>query len=503
VSASTRLEAVLREVRLAAEIVPRVKVRRAPGWTFCVGLLLMAAGFWPLAPIRAAAQGGDEPSMPPRGPADIMNRSNSAAAKPKLVGEPGASSAGDSNDEDENDQAGAAPSEAAAPVGEDPHAHAAGAPPLERRPLATAEPSATYPAGTVHVRVVDGHDRPVPAADVQLGTMSQEAGRTALSAQTSATGTHDYEKLATGDKQAYRVNVLYHGAKYSSTPFRLPTDRGYDVLIRRLETTSDAKEVVLYIGATSLELKDERIKVVHQVRLINIGEKTYVFPADGLKLPMPKDAVAFQTQEIMTDQHLRGEAGKDAVLTGSIPPGEATLTWGFDVPNSATSFELNFDLPWVTFAYRALADAPPGTRLEVDGLPPAELHDESGRRFWATEIVKRVGDAPLRHLHMRLTGIPGPGPSRYIAVVLALILLGGGVALARKPTIRIGPSPAESLAAQQQQLLTRARALEAERARGEIGPEFHAESRRELEEELAAVLYEQARLSSQEQPSVS
>jgi len=374
-----------------------------------------------------------------------------------------------------------------------------GAPPLARRPMAKADPSTEVPVGSIRVRVLDVNERPVAGAELQLGTMSQDSARKAVPGRTGADGQYVFASLATGDKQAYRVNLLHQGAKYSSTPFRLPVDRGYDVVLRQLDTTRDARDLVLYVGATSLELKEERLRIVQQARLVNIGARTYVFPEDGLLVPLPKEAVAFQTEEVMTDQHLKEEPGKGVRISGSVPPGEITLMWGFDVPQTSTSAEFTFDLPWITFAYRVLADGAPGMTLDVDGFPPAELHSDGNRRFYVTEIVKRVGEPPLRQVRVRLSGIPGPGPMRFIAVGLALLVVGLGVVVARgqQPVkVQARPDALRTLERERARLLERARELEAERERGEIGPEFHRAALSDLEEQLSAVLYEQKRLAS-------
>jgi hypothetical protein len=479
---------------------------------------LLVVSLLPVALVHA--QGNPSGSeAPPRGPADIVKRTVEARdARDKAVLQApvsqGEAATGDPSAPADALPAGhpqlddtAQPSAAGGMddtlVGDDPHAHAPGAPPLARRALSTADPSPDLGPGKVRVRVLDENEHPV-AADLSLGTMAQQAGRTSQSARTGADGTHVFDNLPTGDKQAYRVNVLYQGAKYSSTPFRLPTDRGFDVLIRRLPTTRDSHDLVLYVGATSLELKDERIKVVQQARLINIGSKTYVFPEGGQLVPLPKDLLVFQAEEIMTDQHLKEEKGQGVRLTGSVPPGEVTLTWGFDVPRESSTAEFSFDLPWVTFAYRVLADAAPGMTLEVDGMPAAELHEDNGRRFYVTEIMKRVGEQPLRRVHIRLKNIPGPGPMRFIAVGLALLVVGIGVFISRKHvpgSNRLAPD--QNLAAQKSALLQRAAALDDEHERGEIGPEFHAQARQELEDELAAVLYEQSRMQSGKPPTAS
>lgn len=474
---------------------------------------------------------------PPKGPADIIKRAAQARQKPSLTVDAKPGPGGDSPGAPVQPPAAAAnapplppghpptatngqalppghPTPAATggeaehpPVGDDPHAHADGAPALARRALSEAQPSADLPAGSIRVKVLDVSEQPVPDAQLQLGTMSQDQGRTTTPARTGADGTYVFSNLQGSDKLAYRVNVLHQGAKYSSTPFRLPPDRGYDVIVRRLDTTKDAREVVLYVGATSVELKDERLRIVQQARLVNIGARTYVFPEEGTLLRFPKDAMAFQAEEVMTDQHMREAKGEGMRITGSLPPGEVTLTWGFDLPQTETTAELNFELPWVTFAYRVLADAAPGMTLEVEDMPAPELHEDRGRRLLVTEIVKRVGEAPLRSVRIKLAGIPGPGPLRFIAVAIALAVLGLGVVVSRKSeaAAAVGghAALAHELELEEQRLLARAKELEAEHARGEIGPEFHKSQLSELEEQLSGVLYEKQRLAQQAKPARS
>lgn len=396
---------------------------------------------------------------------------------------------------------GEEPEQAEAPVGGDPHANQPDAPKLARKPIATAEPNATLPPGTIRVRVVDAAtEQPVGHAKLQLGTMTRENTRDTQDASTASNGEHRFENLATGDGQAYRINVLHDGAKYSSTPFRLPMESGFDVLIRQLPTTRDPREVVLYVGATSVEVRDERLKVVQQARLINIGSKTYVFPDDGQLIKLPPGWKAFQAEEVMTDQHMREEGEAGFKITGSLPPGEVTLTWGFDMPYDTTEVDLAFDLPWVTFAYRVLADAAPGMTLSVDDMPAPELQEENGRKFWVSEVVKRVGDTPLRSVKIHVKGIPGPGPTRIIALVVALFVLAGGLWYARKPQPAATKlSAAENAATFEQTkaaFIAQAQQLEAERARDEIGPEFYAEQMADLEEKLAALLFEQSQSAS-------
>jgi hypothetical protein len=391
----------------------------------------------------------------------------------------------------ENPHAGMAMPDADNPQEADnPHTGmaSAGEPP----PISSDRPDPSLPTGSLRVRVLDKSGAPVADAEVSLGIMVADGSRSSRELRTGPDGSAVVAGLAAGERQAYRVNVPYQGAKYSSTPFRLPPSGGYEVSVRRLPVTRDERMVVLYLGATSLELKDDRIKIVQEAQLLNLGGATYVFPEAGVLVPLPKGFMAVQSQESMSDQHVVEAPGEGLRVHGSLPPGQATVLWGFDLPLHGTEARFTIPIPWLTFAYRVIADAPEGMSLEVAGMPEPGLHKDSGRRFLVTEIQRKVGDVPFRTLEISLRGIPGPGPARDIAVVLALCALAAGVVISRRgprPVAGDGGAPVDAL---KTALLDRARELQALREAGETGPEYHAEQMSALTDELAALLFERA-----------
>ena len=449
---------------------PTRRMQRA--WVACAVLLAGSA---------AAAQSG------PRGPADVIG---------------GARRARDAQDlEQATERGGPAPAGTAdgAEEAADPHAGASH-PGLDegpdQQPIATASEDPTLPDGTIVVRVVDPSGAPAVGADVSLGVMSSDSERSSRDAKTGGDGRATFAGLATGEKQAYRVNVPYQGAKYSSTPFRLPARGGYAVQIRRMPVTRDERMVVLYIGATSVELKDERLKIVQQAKLLNLGAATYVFPAEGTLVRLPKGFLAVQTQEVMTDQHVAEAPGEGLRVKGSLPPGEVTLMWGFDLPSSGSEADFTIEVPWLIFSYRVITDAPPGMTLEVEDMPAPIVHADAGRRFFVTEVQRKVGDEPFRRLHITLHGLPAPGPARWIAAVLALCVIAAGVLGGRRKDKRAPPDTRADFEAHKRELVERARALRASQQAGEIGPEYHAQQMSELETALAELLYEQAQHKS-------
>jgi len=248
------------------------------------------------------------------------------------------------------------------------------------------------------------------------------------------------------------------------------------------------------VGATSFELKDERIKVVQQVRLVNIGQDTYVFPDEGTLVTLPAGFTAVQSQDVMTDQKVEEVPDKGVAVKGSLTPGEVTLLWGFDLPLSGTEASFSIGIPWAAVAYRVVADAPPGLQVSVADMPAPQLHTGDGRRYWVTEVQRRVGETPFRTLSVKLTGIPGPGPSRWIAALLALLAAGVGIALGARPaSASEGKGAAPSIDARRDELLARARELREQRQAGDIGPEYEKEQLSLLTDELAALLLQQGR----------
>jgi hypothetical protein len=458
---------------------------------FSSGRTVVGVLVWLLSAGAALAQSGE-----PRGPADIIKGATQARDRRQLkqAGERAAEAvqaAGERPDGGVAVEGDVDPGAGAAPSARDPHAGMGGMP--EARPIATERPNPSLATGTIRVRVVDPEGRPAPFAEIELATMKADSTRSASAAKAGADGIALFTGLASGDRQAYRVNVPFKGAKYSSSPFRMPFSGGYDVEVRRLPVTHDARMLVTYVGATSVELKDDRLKVVQQTRLMNVGRETYVFPEAGTLVPFPKGYLAFQTQDAMTDQRVVEAPGEGARVHGSLPPGEATLLWAFDMPLSGTEARFSIDLPWLVFAYRVISDAPDGMSLRVADMPEPWMHRDQGRRFWVTETQRHAGDAAFRRVELTITGIPGPGPGRFIATLLALGVIGVGVVISVQ---KRGGNAQQRIRTdfdeRKRELLVRARMLQAQQQAGEIGAEYHREQMAELTDELAALLFEQA-----------
>jgi hypothetical protein len=427
----------------------------------------------------------------PKGPADIINRAREGAAQQDMrdavrAGEEATPEAADGTAE-----------EGAQPAGATEAAHAGMDQAALRRVMgqgpkvATAEPTGDVPAGAVRVHVVDGQGRPVAGQTVRLGIMVAEGGRRSETRETSAEGVALFDELPTGNDQSYRASILHDGAQVGAPPFQLPLDKGYDVRLIRLPVTRDARVLLQLMGQTILELRENRLRVTQQAQLTNMDEQTYVFPEEGHEVRLPEGFTAFQSQPVMTDQRLvPTETGFR--VHGSLPPGPVNLMWAFDLPIEGTRLAFDVEVPWRTYVYRVVVDAIEGLQLEASDMPAARPVESRAGKLLLTQVERGPDLPPLDRINVRLTGIPGPGPWRWLAVGGGLLgLLLGVVGILRSG--RDLAAEARAREERKQQLLAEAVELEQQRAGGEIGPSYHQRRMDAVKDELAAILKLEAR----------
>lgn len=455
-------------------------------------------GHPPLAPQQGPGVEAGPAQPPPGHPPVAADRGTPPAqGQPSSQGAPGALPAG--HPPVPGGQGAPSGSEGGAPSGPPPELPP-GHPPMQvgqtdvRRILspaqvASAQPSDEVPAGTIRVTVVDAEGQPVAGAPVDVGVLAQGGDRRRHNAETDENGVASFEGLETGSAQAYRVNVPHEGATYSSNPFQLPTDRGYDVRITRLPVTRDDRFVFFHVFRVIAELRDDRLHVIHQTELTNAGRETYVFPREGVRASLPEKALAFQAQRVMTDQRIE-ESDGGYVMRGSLPPGTVQLAWAYDLPIDGDTVEIPVDIPLRVFDLQVFSEAPEGLVMDVRGMPDPRRVDNDGQPIWVARTTRSPEQPPLDRITVTLSGIPGPGPVRWIAVALALLFVGTGVVLLVQ---RADDSEAAARARRRrrQEILDEIRELELEYESGEVGPEFRQSRRAELVRALAVLLYEE------------
>ncbi|MCS6797203.1 MAG: zinc ribbon domain-containing protein [Myxococcota bacterium] len=357
-------------------------------------------------------------------------------------------------------------------------------------PLVRSEADSSVPVGSIRVHVVDEAGAAVAGATVELRIGREGAPDERRETRTDTEGRVVFEGLTVGQGRLYRVAVPHGGAVYGTGPFHLALDRGQQVTVTRLETTRDDRQVVVLWLGTFVELRDERVHVVQRAQIANVGARTFVLPGDGLRVALPEGFLAFQSEEIEGDLRLSGDENGFRVR-GSLPPGVHVLTWAYDLPIDGDRVDMFLALPMRTWQIELRVQAPPGLRVEVDGMPPPELVEQDGSRLLVTAVERPPDAPPTERIGIRIRGIPGPGPVRWIAVVLASALVLGALVLALRPA----PAPSHATPdvdrrAEIDALLEQIVTLDRMREAGEVGPAFHARRTDELVTELALLLRE-------------
>lgn len=356
---------------------------------------------------------------------------------------------------------------------------------------ATAKASRAVDAGTIRVQVVDENAKPVSGADVVLISLRIGGARREMRARTDDAGTCTFANQATGDRQSYLVSLPGREVRHRSPPFQLPGTMGYQVTIRRTGTTRDASRIVVSNGQLSITPGEKRLRIEVALRLVNMDRRTFLFPEDGLPVGLPRGFTAFRAPQVMSDQRVAERPGRGIDIRGSIPPGAAMVRWGFDLPVSGTETRFRLELPLKTMAFRVVADATAGLSLDVEGMPKSRPRIEEGRRFLQTESRRKPGEPPLRRISVVIGGIPGPGPLRWVAAALSVVLLGIGIAFALRRD-HGGGSDRRIAEPEVGELLDRAVELETRRRSGDIDSERYVTERETILSSLTEAIRSKA-----------
>lgn len=367
-----------------------------------------------------------------------------------------------------------------APVSEEALRRALG----EGPPVAMSQPSPEVPVGSIDVSVIDESGAPLANTRVRLGTMNAGASSERFTT-TDANGHARFTGLDPRVRAAHRVTLDYQGARTLTTPFTLDPSAGQAVLLRRLQTTQDLRVLLQRVGQVVIEFrKANRLHVSYTTELLNLGERTLVFPGRGLQVRLPRGFSEFQSERSMNDQRVVPNA-QGFRIAGSVPPGRLQMQWSYELPYHGSEAEFTVPIAFrQTAGFQVATEAAPDMELDVPGFADAEFTTFQGRRWLHTEVELTPEDAPLRRVRIRLRNIPGPGLARWVAIAAALGLLGWGLHLARTQgqSARIGR---EERAKHAESLLDELEKLAREHADDEVGDVFFRRERERVVDELA------------------
>lgn len=350
---------------------------------------------------------------------------------------------------------------------------------------------ASLPSGTIEIRIADPAGNPLPNVPVTLGIMinsvAKGESRKRISATTNDDGVARFDHLDVGSTVAYRPMVIVEGATFEVMPFRLPEKAGMRATLHVYPVVNDI-ESALVVAQSVLytEVKDDRIQVQQAFRIYNLGRNAWV-PKE-LVVPLPERFTAFSSQQGMTDVGVEAVPNRGVRIHGTFAPGQHALEFRWQLPYSGEP-EVRFDvgMPPHMAASRVIAPAAREMSLEVEGFPPASsTSDGQGQRSLVTEKQIRREDPSLKSVTILIKGIPTEGPAKIVATLLSACGLVLGLVLgARKP-------PQRDRKGERDRLLRELEDLERARQSGDVGPKTYERARRELIDDLARTISDDA-----------
>ncbi|HEY2368150.1 MAG TPA: hypothetical protein VGH87_17245 [Polyangiaceae bacterium] len=376
-----------------------------------------------------------------------------------------------------------------------PHVEQKAAQNFFRPPPDTSDEDPKLAPGTIVVELRDALNNVLPNTTVLLGIIHQSVAkgdsREHLQQNTAGDGTTTFAQLESSAGTAFRVSVKSEDASFAARPFTMPHDHGMHVVLHVYPVIHELPQT-LQIGSRAIvyvEVKEDRIQVQERVDLFN-GTPAAFVPHD-LILRLPENFTALNAQQQMSDIGVDAVPHEGARVHGTFVPGENTVVFSWQLPySSEPSLDMEIGLPPAARQVVVRAAAAPGMRLEVPTFREAAAQvSEEGQRELVTGRQLNDTEAPLRKFTIKLSDLPTPGPTRLVGTALAAAGIVAGIwvttqsrFLARKRNTKAG------VKRDRERILQEVEDLERAHVRGDIGPKTYERARRELVDELAAVL---------------
>jgi hypothetical protein len=151
---------------------------------------------------------------------------------------------------------------------------------------------------------------------------------------------------------------------------------------------------------------------------------------------------------------------------------------------------ITIELPPRVAQMRVMAESSRSMVLKVQGYPDAQKVKRDGKNLLVTERQVSRAESGQQLIEITLSGLPVPGPGRWIAAVLAVIALASGIAyvVRRRDDTEIDDDTRNDLIEAREALLSEIVALERAHRSGEIGPKTYARLRPSLLDALARIV---------------
>lgn len=382
----------------------------------------------------------------------------------------------------------AAPAPAPATAGANPHAGIGSDVPRD-----ASAPAGDVPVGAVEALILDASGNPLARTPVRLGILFQRISegetRSERSGVSDAQGRVRFEGLKVGSEHSYRITVKQAPAEYGSAPFTLGEEAGHRVRLHVFPVTSDVTAAPVGMrGFVYIEPRDDVFQFEVLFRIFNVGAVTWV-PKDVV-MKLPAGFKAFSSPAGMTDVAFENVEGEGARLKGTFFPGQHDVNLRFQVSKEgdpSAAFAIGM-LPRVA-EMRVIVEASSQMGLNVEGFEePQVASNQKGKRVLVTRRLFERGGQGESQFVVNVSGMPVPGPGRWIAVMIAgaLVFTGFGAASGR---VRLdsasGSRVNHDLLTARELLLQEIVKVEQARRDGALGPRAYADARRTLLESLA------------------
>jgi hypothetical protein len=378
---------------------------------------------------------------------------------------------------------------------EDPHGQRGGG--FFEAPPDTAVDDPSLPPGTIVVMIKDAEDRPIPKASAVIGILESSIAkgdtRKRKAIEMDAEGAARVDGLSVGGSTSYRVSTTRDSGSYASAPFNLSDKAGKRVIVHAYQATSDLDGVLVGMQAfVGISLREDSLTIQHMFNVYNIGKTAWVPDLNGAKVTLPDGYKAFDKPEGMADVQFVEGKNNEASLAGTIGPGQSQASFTYRLPLDGTDRQtIRIALPPRVGEVRVLSETGKTMGLSVEGFPAAQKRRDpsDGRNVMITARQAAPGERGIRTLDITITGLPTPGPGRWLAVLGAFsaLLLAGVYMVKQADGTDTTDEVRSDLLEAREALLGEFVALEKAHRSGEIGPKTYARVRRGLLDALARI----------------
>jgi hypothetical protein len=375
-----------------------------------------------------------------------------------------------------------------------PNPHGGGDPRFYQAPPDGTVDDPTLPVGTLVVSLRDSQDRPIPHARFALSELFNtvakgEKPERITEREVGDDGTARFDNLIIGTSTTYSVSSARAGGRYGLPRFPLNDKAGKRAVLHVFDASPNIEELSAGMqGVAYVSLKEDVIQVEQLLSVFNLGEIAWV-PDVAFKLP--SGFKAFNKQEGVNEARIEEVKDHGAALRGTFGPGRNDIDFRYQVPLDGNEKQtIVIELPPRVAQMRVMAESSRSMALKVQGFPDAQKIKREGKNLLITERQVSRSESGQQLIEITLSGLPVPGPGRWIAAVLAVVAVGAGIAyvVRRRDDSEIDDDTRNDLIEAREALLSEIVALERAYKSGEIGPKTYARLRPSLLDALARIV---------------